>query len=100
MWNLENVGECCKVQWVWVHQRIALYKSYLLLLLYIGKSMHLRCCTSKTPQSSEEKCTATACNNDHTKIQLFLIYNLSLVLYCATADQYNDVGKQRGSGDT
>ena len=33
LWNLENVGECCKAQGVWVHQRIALYKSYLLLLL-------------------------------------------------------------------
>ena len=32
LWNLENVGECCKVQWVCVHQRIALHKSYLLLL--------------------------------------------------------------------
>ena len=32
--NLENVGEC-KAQWVWVHQRIALYKSYLLLLLLL-----------------------------------------------------------------
>ena len=31
--NLENVRECCKAQWVCVHQRIALYKSYLLLLL-------------------------------------------------------------------
>ena len=29
------VLECCKTQWVWVHQRIALYKSYLLLLLFI-----------------------------------------------------------------
>ena len=35
LWNLENVGECCKAQWVWVHQRIALYKSYLLLLFII-----------------------------------------------------------------
>ena len=26
--HLENVGECCKVQGVCVHQRIALYKSY------------------------------------------------------------------------
>ena len=34
MWNFENVGEC-KAQWVWVHQRIALYKSYLLLLLIL-----------------------------------------------------------------
>ena len=31
--HLENVGECCKAKWVRVHQRIALYKSYLLLLL-------------------------------------------------------------------
>ena len=30
--HLENVGECCKVQWVCVHQRTVLYKSYLLLL--------------------------------------------------------------------
>ena len=30
--NLENVRECCKAQWVCVHQRIALYKRYLLLL--------------------------------------------------------------------
>ena len=33
LWNLENAGECCKAQWVWVHQRIALYKSYLLLFM-------------------------------------------------------------------
>ena len=26
--HLENVGECCKAQWVGVHQRIALYGSY------------------------------------------------------------------------
>ena len=26
---------CCKVQWVCVHQRVALYKSYLLLLLLL-----------------------------------------------------------------
>ena len=31
-WRYQNVGECCKAQWAWVHQRIALYKSYLLLL--------------------------------------------------------------------
>ena len=31
--NLDKVGECCKEQWVCVHHRIALYKSYLLLLL-------------------------------------------------------------------
>ena len=30
-----KLGECCKVQCVWVHQRIVLYKSYLLLLLLI-----------------------------------------------------------------
>ena len=29
----KNVGECCKPQLVWVHQRIAPYKMYLLLLL-------------------------------------------------------------------
>ena len=29
-----KLGEC-KAQWVWVHQRIALYKSYLLLLLLL-----------------------------------------------------------------
>ena len=29
--NAENVGECCKAQCVGVEQRIALYKSYLLL---------------------------------------------------------------------
>ena len=28
--KIENVRECCKAQWVCVHQRIALYKSYLL----------------------------------------------------------------------
>ena len=33
LWNLENVGECCEAQWVCVHQRISLSKSYLLLLL-------------------------------------------------------------------
>ena len=31
--NLENVRECCEAQWVCVHQRIALCKTYLLLLL-------------------------------------------------------------------
>ena len=31
--NLQNVGEHCKAQWVCVHQNIALYKGYLLLLL-------------------------------------------------------------------
>ena len=30
--NSDSVGECCKAQWVCVDQRIALYKSYLLLL--------------------------------------------------------------------
>ena len=39
---LENVGECCKAQRVCVPQRIALYKSYLLLLL----SAYLRGSTS------------------------------------------------------
>ena len=39
LWNLENVGECCKAQGVWVHQRIALYKSYLLLLTYKHKAL-------------------------------------------------------------
>ena len=31
--NVENVGECYKAQCVCVHQRITLYKKYLLLLL-------------------------------------------------------------------
>ena len=30
--NVENVGECCKAQWVCVHQRIVLCRSYLALL--------------------------------------------------------------------
>ena len=30
--NIENVGECCKAQQVCVDQRIAIYKSYILLL--------------------------------------------------------------------
>ena len=33
--DLENIGERCKAQWIWVHKRIALYKSCLLLLLFI-----------------------------------------------------------------
>ena len=31
--NVENEGECCKAQWVCVHQRTTLHESYLLLLL-------------------------------------------------------------------
>ena len=38
LWNLENVGEYCKAQWVCVPQRIALYKSYLLLLCNYHRS--------------------------------------------------------------
>ena len=30
-----RVVECCKVQWGCVHQKIVLYKSYLLLLLLL-----------------------------------------------------------------
>ena len=40
--NLENVGEFCKAQRVCVHQKIALYKSYLLLL---GRTKTLICFT-------------------------------------------------------
>ena len=36
--NVGNVGECCKAQWVCVHQRIALYKSYLLFLFSLLKT--------------------------------------------------------------
>ena len=41
VFHLENVGECCKVQWVCVHQRIMLYKSYLLLLLCVRRGFYM-----------------------------------------------------------
>ena len=37
--HLENTGECCKVQRVSVHQRIVLYKSYLLFLLFLDNTV-------------------------------------------------------------
>ena len=37
--HLENVWECCKVQWVSGHQRIALCKSYLLFLLFLDNTV-------------------------------------------------------------
>ena len=36
--NFENVGECSKAQWAYVDQRIALYKSDLLLLLLLCRA--------------------------------------------------------------
>ena len=38
--NLEYVGECCKAQWVCVHQKIALYKCYPSLLLHHATQDH------------------------------------------------------------
>ena len=37
-----KLRKCCKAQWVWVHQRIALYKSYLLLLLLLLTYEHCK----------------------------------------------------------
>ena len=54
LWNLENVGECCKAQWVRVHQRIALYKSYVLLLFWMISSFDTSQLVNKHGASSTE----------------------------------------------
>ena len=51
--NVENFGECCESQWVCVHQRIALYKSYLLLLSIIIIIALL--CTVQLTEKEEEQ---------------------------------------------
>ena len=71
--HLENVGDCCKAQWVCVHQRIALYKSYLLCIIIItefgihASSQHsITCCewcyaVIYEGQFSTDSCYLCAC---------------------------------------
>ena len=79
------LGECCKAQWVYVHHRIALYKSYLLLLLLLLSSsetnVHVRTpiIRYKNPFSSQ---TSSTKRFKRTFIYYYTDTHLDLGLEC------------------